>query len=340
MRNVLGGLLKRNETYLALFIILFGAVLTSINPEFISFRNIASLLKNSAGTAILAIGFLLVILTGNIDVSFPAIAISAQYISANVLMALDSESLLLAFAIAIGIGLFYGAINAFFVTKFNLPTLIVTLGTSNLFHGFLLEFVGTRSINIGQLPQPFKDFGNADLFTIEMASGNPVGLSVFVGMLALALLVTWVILRFTLLGRGIYAIGGDIEAARRAGFNIGRVQYFIYMYVGLLAGVMGIMHISLINYGNPNYIVDTELLRVIAAVVLGGALITGGKGTLTGTMLGVLLIVTLQKNLVLIGLSSYWQQFFVGLIIVIGVTVTHVQEKIRTREKVVIVRSH
>jgi simple sugar transport system permease protein len=103
---------------------------------------------------------------------------------------------------------------------------------------------------------------------------------------------------------------------------------------------MGILHISLINYGNPNYIVDTELLRVIAAVVLGGALITGGKGTLTGTMLGVLLIVTLQKNLVLIGLSSYWQQFFVGLIIVVGVTITHVQAKLRSRQKVVIVRSH
>jgi simple sugar transport system permease protein len=112
------------------------------------------------------------------------------------------------------------------------------------------------------------------------------------------------------------------------------------MYVGVLAGIMGILHISLINYGNPNYIVDTELLRVIAAVVLGGALITGGKGTLTGTMLGVLLIVTLQKNLVLIGLSSYWQQFFVGLIIVVGVTITHVQAKLRSRQKVVIVRSH
>jgi simple sugar transport system permease protein len=340
MKDFFKQLFRHNETFLALFIILFMIVLQSINPEFLSFRNIFGLLKNSSGTAILAVGFLLVILTGNIDVSFPAIAISAQYIAANTLMALDSESLALAFAIAIGIGLLYGAINAFFVTKFNLPTLIVTLGTFNLFHGFLLEFVGTRAINIGQLPEPFKVFGDANIFTVAVETGTPVGFSVFIGLLIAILLVTWFILRFTLLGRGIYAIGGDVEAARRAGFNITSIQYFIYMYVGVLAGIMGILHISLINYGNPNYIVDTELLRVIAAVVLGGALITGGKGTLTGTMLGVLLIVTLQKNLVLIGLSSYWQQFFVGLIIVVGVTITHVQAKLRSRQKVVIVRSH
>ncbi|MCK4515744.1 MAG: ABC transporter permease, partial [Spirochaetaceae bacterium] len=92
-------------------------------------------------------------------------------------------------------------------------------------------------------------------------------------------------------------------------------------------------------YGNPNYIVDTELLRVIAAVVLGGAVITGGKGTLVGTILGVTMIIILEKNLVLIGLSSYWQQFFVGLIIVVGVALTHIQATIRSRHKVVIIKS-
>ncbi len=340
MKDFLKGLFKHNETYLALIIIVFAGVLTLINPQFMSFRNIFSLLKNSSGTAILAVGFLLVILTGNIDVSFPAIAISAQYIATTTLIALDSNSLALAFAIAIGIGLLYGSINGFFVTKFKLPTLIVTLGTFNMFHGFLLEFVGTRSINIGQLPDAIKDFGDINLFTVAGSGSNPVGFSIFVGILIVVLLLTFFILRFTLLGRGIYAIGGDAEAARRAGFNVNRIQFFIYMYVGVLAGIMGMLHIALINYGNPNYIVDSELLRVIASVVLGGALITGGKGSLTGTMLGVLLIVTLEKNLVMIGLSSYWQEFFVGLIIVVGVTMTHVQAKLQSTQKVTIVRSH
>ena len=120
----------------------------------------------------------------------------------------------------------------------------------------------------------------------------------------------------------------------RAGFNITRIQYFIYCYVGFLAGIMGVMHVSMIRYSNPLYIVGDEL-HVIAAVVLGGARITGGSGSLLGTMLGVAMIVVLQKNLVLIGLSSYWQQFFVGLIIIVGVSITYYQSLRRSNQRVV-----
>jgi simple sugar transport system permease protein len=332
-------LLRHNETYLGAVIVVFSLIITIVNPAFIKLDNLFGLVKSSSGTAILAIGFLLILLTGDMDLSFPAVAISAQYIAVNVLIAIDSNSLLLAFAIAIAIGLAYGAINAFFITTFKLPALIVTLGTASVFHGALLEFVGTKAVNAGQLPDSFKVFGRTTLFTLTRADGSAYGLSIFIAVVAAVLLVTWFILRFTLMGRGIYAIGGDAEAARRAGFNIKRIQYFIFMYVGLLAGIMGILHISLIRYGNPNYIVDSELLRVIAAVVLGGAVITGGKGTLVGTILGVTMIAILEKNLVLIGLSSYWQQFFVGLIIVVGVATTHLQATLRSRQKVVIIKS-
>lgn len=332
-------LLRHNETYLVGIIVIFSVAITLVNPAFIRLDNLFSLLKNGSGTAILAVGFLMVLLTGDIDVSFPAIAISAQYIAVNTLIALNVDSLLLAFGIAIAVGLIYGGINAFFVTKFGLQALIVTLGTSNVFHGFLLEFVGTRAINVGQLPDAFKILGTANLFRLARPDGTIFGFSVFVLILAIVLGVTYLVLRFTLLGRGVYAIGGDREAARRAGFNVRRIQFFVFVYGGVLAGIMGITHLSLILYSNPNYIVDTELLRVIAGVVLGGALITGGKGTLTGTMLGVLMIAILEKNLVLLGLSSYWQQFFVGLIIVVGVSITHIQDKVRNRHKVQIVRS-
>jgi simple sugar transport system permease protein len=127
------------------------------------------------------------------------------------------------------------------------------------------------------------------------------------------------------MGRVIYAMGGNPEAVKRSGFNLVRLQFFIYCYVGLLASVMGIMHTSLISYSNATYIINSELLHVIAAVILGGASILGGTGTLTGTILGVVMISILEKNLVMLGLSSFWQQFFVGLIIVLGVSITHVQ---------------
>ncbi len=127
------------------------------------------------------------------------------------------------------------------------------------------------------------------------------------------------------------AIGGNRESALRSGFNIVGIQFFIYCYVGFLAGIMGVMHISLLRYSNPMYIVGTEL-SVIAAVMLGGARITGGTGSILGTLLGVVMISILAKNLVLIGLSSYWHQFFVGLIIIVGVSITSYQNKRRSIE--------
>ena len=135
-----------------------------------------------------------------------------------------------------------------------------------------------------------------------------------------------------------YAMGGNMEAVKRSGYNIRRTQFFIYCYVGLLASIMGIIHVSLIRYSNATYIIDSELLHVIAAVVLGGASILGGSGTLTGTLLGVVMISILEKNLVLLGLSSYWQQFFVGLIIVLGVSITHIQKRIQGRRSLALAR--
>ncbi|HUX22236.1 MAG TPA: ABC transporter permease [Spirochaetia bacterium] len=331
-------LLGRNETYLFLVIVVFSAIITVVNPAFLTVENLFDLLRNSSGTAILAVGFFVVLLSGGIDISFPAIAIVGQYIAVNALISLGIDNIFLALGISCLVGLAFGAVNAFFITVFKIPTLIVTLATSNLFHGALLEFVGTKAVNIGQLPNAFKSFSLLNILHLHRADGSTYGLSIFFIMLVVVVLATWFILRWTLLGRVIYAMGGDTEAVRRAGIRIGSVQFFIYCYAGLLAGVMGIIHVSLIRYSNPTYIVDSELLHVIAAVVLGGASIMGGSGTLTGTLLGVAMISILEKNLVLLGISSYWQQFFVGLVLVLGVSITHIQRRIRNRKQLAFVR--
>lgn len=325
-------LFSHNETYLALVLIVFSLAITAVNPVFLTLDNFADLAKNSAGTAILAIGVFIVLLSGGTDVSCTAVAICAEYIAARFLIASGVNNIFAAFAIAVAVGISLGAVNAVFVSVFKIPVLIATLGTATLFHGALLEFVGTKSLNVGDLPQCFKDFGNLNVISWTLPNGTPYGLSVFFFILLGLLILTWYILKFTMIGRGIYALGGNPEAAKRTGFNLHKIQFFIYCYAGFLAGIMGIIHISLINYGNPMYLVGTEL-TVIAAVVLGGTRITGGTGTLTGTMLGVAMIMILQKNLVLIGLSSYWQDFFVGLIIVIGVTITNVQNKVAAWKK-------
>ncbi len=324
-------LFQRNETYLFFVIIGFSAVVTIMNPSFLTMENMFDLVKSSSGMAILAIAFFVGLLSGGIDISFPAIAIAGQYIAVNALIAMGVDNLALAFLISCAAGITMGAINAFFISSFRLQALIVTLGTSNIFHGALLVFVGTRAVNTGKLPDCFKAFGHLNVLTLARPDGTLYGLSVFAVILLFIILLTWFILNHTLLGKSIYAVGGSYESAKRSGFNIKGTLFFVYCYIGFLSGIMGVMHLSLIRYSNPNYIVDTELLKVIAAVVIGGARITGGSGTLTGTLLGVIMMVILEKNLVLIGLSSYWHQFFTGLVIVLGVSITYYQGKLQNR---------
>jgi len=316
----------QNESYLLLIIIAYSIFVTFLNPSFLSPGNLFNLSKSSASMGVLAIGVFVVLLSGGIDISFTAIAISGQYIAVNVLIASGVDNIFFAFLISCLVGVGLGAINGLLVSYFKIPTLIVTLGTLNVFHGLLLTVVGTKAVNSAQLPDCFKAFGATNVFTLTGPDGVNYGLSIFTVIFITVALLTWFILKYTMLGRGIYAIGGDVEAAERAGLNVARIKFFIYCYVGILAGIAGIIHVSLIRYSNPTYLVGTEL-SVIAPVVLGGTRITGGVGTVIGTILGVAMITLLNNSLILIGLSSFWQEFFTGLIVAISVSLSSYQSR-------------
>lgn len=342
MKELGQSFLRRNETYLALLIVVFSAIVASASPAFLTAGNLLGVMRSGAGLGILAIAFYVALISGGIEISFPAIAISSQYIAIRTMIAYGFESIWVAFGIAVTVGILAGIINAFFITKFKIPALIVTLATSNLYHGALLEFVGTESINVGSLPDSISAFRLMAVFQFE-TDGAVLGLSVFTAILICVLVGTWLIMRYTMLGRGIFAIGGDEEGAKRAGFSVQRIQYFVYSYVGFLAGIMGILHAALIRYSHPSNIVgDDTLLRVIAAVILGGTSITGGRGTLLGTMLGVVLVVLVDRHLIMLGVPSEWNEFFVGVVIVGGVLATHLRTKMEKKRKgeLVVERAH
>ncbi|MBC8389900.1 MAG: ABC transporter permease, partial [Actinobacteria bacterium] len=160
MNKKIKRIFNHSEIYLFFIIIIFSIILTSINPSFLTLENLFDLIKSSAGMGILAVGFFIVLLSGGIDVSFTAIAIAGQYISANVLMATGVDNIYLAFLISCSVGILLGAINGLLISVFKLPTLIVTLGTLSAFHGALLAFVGTKAINTAELPDCFKVFGH------------------------------------------------------------------------------------------------------------------------------------------------------------------------------------
>lgn len=307
---------RRNETLVFLIIVAFCLLTTAVDPAFLSLPTLFDLLRNSIVTGIFAIGVLLVLISGGIDVSFTAIAAFAMYATTLTLVQLGVDvPWYAAFALSILIGTGLGLLNAVFIAGFRLPTLIVTLGTLSAIRGFLLTFVGSQLIS--NMPPGLREFSRLVMLRGTTSEGYFFSLPWAFAALVLVVVGTWFLLHRTLLGRKIFAIGGSTESARRIGIRVRGVQVFVYAYVGALSGLAGIIHASLARVANPFDLVGLEL-SVIAAVVLGGARLSGGHGTITGTLLGVALIVLISNSLILLGIPSTWQSVVVGALILLG----------------------
>ena len=309
-------LFARNETLVGLVLAAVCVAVAWVEPSFLSLATLFDLLRNSIVTALFAVGVLLVLASGGIDVSFTAIAAFAMYVGTKAMVAFGmGNSILVAFVVAGAIGLGLGLINGFFIATLRLPTLIVTLGTLNVFRGFLLTFVGTQLITA--VPIGMRTFSRTMLIRTTDVDGAIVSLPIAFLLVVAVAAFTWFLLNHTMLGRSIYALGGAPESALRVGVNVTRVQYFVYACVGVLSGIAGIVHGSLARVANPFDLVGLEL-SVIAAVVLGGARLSGGHGTITGTLLGVALIVVINNSLIVLGIPTTWQNVVTGALILLG----------------------
>lgn len=326
-------LLNRRELFLLGIVLIYSIIVTFINPNFLSLQTVFSTLNSSADTIIVALGVLIVLITGDIDISFPATALFGSYVTTKIMIAQGIDNLLFAFALSIFFGIILGLFNGFVVHYLKLPALIITLGTQYFFHGIMTTFIGSETYGAGVMPSAITEFSSKQLFTIDIQFGT-TGLSYFMVPVAIAILLTWFILYKTKLGRGIFALGNSEEAARRVGFNPLLIKLFVYGFLGALAGTMGIVYIADVNAVYPNALIGTELM-VIAAVVLGGAKFAGGRGTIIGVLLGVFIINLLNNTLIFIGLSSSWNNLFVGSLIVISVVITSYQERVENRKNLV-----
>jgi simple sugar transport system permease protein len=219
-------------------------------------------------------------------------------------------------------GLVMGLLNGVLIAYFHFPTLVVTLGTSSLFIGIMQGVLGAHEIPV---PFSMRHHGQSYLFRVynsvlNLGSEMPLTIFILIGLLVLVFLI----LRYTMLGRGIFAIGGDEVSAQRAGFNIFGIKMFIYAFVGAVAGIAGIARACMIQNCHPTNLNGMEM-TVIAAVVLGGTRVTGGMGTLVGAILGIALMTIMSNSLILIGVPTYWQRVFTGAIIIIGTGVSAYQ---------------
>ena len=224
---------------------------------------------------------------------------------------------------AAALGAILGAFNGIFTSRLTVPTLIITLGTANVFNGVMQGAL--KSVQINTIPESMRSFGSASLFVARnessgLQSSMPVSFLILVAVVAFAFVLT----RYTMFGRSLFAIGGDESAAARVGFKVRATKFWLYVIVGIIAALAGMVRTCSMGQMHPTNLLGMEMM-VIAAVVLGGTAITGGKGSLTGVMLGTLLIVIVQNSMILMGIKTFWQGFALGLLIIVGTGVSALQ---------------
>jgi simple sugar transport system permease protein len=194
----------------------------------------------------------------------------------------------------------------------------------NVYYGLLI--VITKGKWIYALPECFRCFAEVNIGSFGAIDGSPFGISVVTIIWVALLVLAFLLLRYTRLGRSIYAVGGDSISALRVGFRVGRIQVFVYAFMGAMAAIAGIVQALLVQTVAPNSLVGKEL-DVIAAVVLGGASLSGGVGTVFGTFLGVMLLAIVQNGMTLMKVSALWYDVFVGLVIILSVGFSSYKQK-------------
>jgi simple sugar transport system permease protein len=325
-------LLLRNETALIIAIVVLSLTIGTKSPEFFTLATLFDIFRSSFVQLLFALGVLVVIVSGGIDVSFPAVGICSGYTTVIIMERFNwgAHSLIIPISLSITIGLFLGGINAILIVLFRIPTLIATLGTAGIFRGVVLTFISSAYLSV--IPAGLEKFSSVDLLKVQPAEGTVARLHILIIPVVIITVLVSLLLNRTMFGRSVYALGGGVEATRRLGISVKRTQTKIYMLVGGLSGLAGILYVSLNRKANPYDLVGWEL-DIIAAVVLGGASIMGGYGTVFGTVLGVLLINLIKGNLILLGVSGSWQRAAVGFLLLVGIISQAISESRKTKSR-------
>jgi ribose transport system permease protein len=290
---------KAMITFLALFF-----VMSAFNPYFLTIENLLLVLQQSSINSIIAVGMMFVILTRGIDLSVgSSLALSAMFCAS---MVYNGFNLVIVFILTLFIGIFLGFISGIIVVKGQVQPFIATLVTMTLFRGLTLLY--SQGYPIAAISDKFECIGNGRFFGVPI----PVIITAIVYFLA------YFILKYTRFGRYVYAVGSNEEATKLAGINISKIKLYVYMICGLLSSLAGLILVSRLSSSQPTAGIGYEL-DAIAAVVLGGTSLFGGKGNIIGTLMGSLIIGLIGNSLNLLDISSYYQLIVKSIVILIAV---------------------
>lgn len=300
------------QLFLLGIMILLVIFLSIKSPYFLTWNNLRNILDHTSTQLIMAIGMTFVISSGGIDLSVGSIvALTGICIG---LMLKGGVSVVLSSIIGVLIGGILGAINGVIISKLKIAPFIVTIGSMSLFRG--ISLVITEGMPIYGFPPQITYFGKGDLGKIN----PPIILGIFMAILSVFLL------KYTKWGQYSLALGGNEEALRRVGVSVNFYKTTIYIFSGLMAGLAGLIYISRLNAAEPNagFMLESD---IIAAVILGGTSMKGGKASIGGTVIACLLLGLVRNGLTLLSISSYYQQLFIGAIIIISVSISEIRQR-------------
>ena len=294
-------------TVIALIILM--AVITIINSNFLTANNLLNLLLQVTSNALIAFGMTFVILTGGIDLSVGSILALSSALTAGLLG--SGMPVTLAILISLIMGCILGMMNGLLISYGKLAPFIVTLATMTIFRGATLVYTNGNPITKGL----------SDTFLFQfLGQGYIVGIPFPVIIMFIVFIVLYVLLHKTAFGKSVYAIGGNEKAAYISGVKINKVKIIIYSISGIMASISGLIITSRLSSAQPTAGASYEM-DAIAAVVLGGTSLSGGKGRILGTLIGALIIGVLNNGLNIIGVSAFWQQVVKGVVILIAVLI-------------------
>ncbi|MBU8771401.1 ABC transporter permease [Cytobacillus oceanisediminis] len=292
-------------------------VITIINPNFLTSNNLLNVLRQTSTNLYLALAMTMIIILGGIDLSVGSIMAVTGVVTTG-LIALFDTSVLVAVLAGLLVGMLFGAINGYVAATTIIPPFIITLATMNIARGAAYVITDGKPVRV--MSDSFNFIGSGYLFGV---------LPMPVLYLIILLILCYFIMNKTKLGRYMYAVGGNAEAARFSGINIKKIQFFAYTFSGLMAAIAGIVLASRMFSGQPTAGEGAEL-DAIAAVVLGGTSMTGGYGRIGGTVIGALIIGVLSNGLNLMGVSSFWQYIVKGIVILVAVYADVIKRRKKT----------
>lgn len=298
--------------FIGLFLLL--AIFAILSPIFLSVGNLRNILIQSGTNAIIAVGMTFVIISGEIDLSVGSVVALTSVIGARIMT--STESALLGVIAIVIFGALLGLFNGSIVGYLGLPSFIVTLSALWLFRG--AAYVYTKGQAIVGLPKSFR----------ALASNSLFGIPYIVLLIALIYTIAHIILAKTTIGRKVYAVGDNQESARLSGINVKAIKMSVFVISGICAALGGMVLASRLNSGQPVAGITFELSAIAAAVIGGTSLTKGGIGGVLGTLVGAIFIASLQNGLVILNVTSFWQQVFTGAVVLIAVAIDKYRKRV------------